>query len=127
MNFRSPLGTARGLGAAKSGTEHWMVQRLTSLAMLPLTLWFAWSLVCMASADYATFTAWLANPVTAVLLSAFCIMAFHHAQLGLQVVIEDYVGGGMRVASVAAVKLLAGLGAVSCVVSIVMIAVRHSA
>lgn len=127
MSFRSPLGTARGLGSAKSGTEHWMIQRLTSIAMLPLTLWFAWSLVCMAGADYTAFTAWLAEPVTAVLMSAFCIMAFHHAQLGLQVVIEDYVGGGMRVATVAAVKLLAGLGAVSCVVSVVMIAVGHSA
>ncbi len=125
MSYRSPLGTARGLGSAKSGTEHWMMQRLTSVAMLPLTLWFVWSLMCMAGADYATFTAWLANPAIAVLLSAFCIVLFYHAALGLQVVIEDYVGGGMRVASIAAVKLLSALGAIACVVSIVLIAVGH--
>ena len=127
MSFRSPLGTARGLGSAKSGTEHWMAQRLSSLAILPLTLWFVWSLMCMAGADYATFAAWLANPVVAILMSAFSIVLFYHAQLGLQVVIEDYVGGGLRVASIVAVKLLAGLGAIACVVSVVLVAVGHSA
>lgn len=125
MSFRSPLGTARGLGSAKAGTEHWMVQRLTAIALLPLTLWFVWSLLCMAGADYATFTAWLANPLIAVLMSAFSLMLFYHAALGLQVVIEDYVGGGMRIASIVAVKLLSALGAIACVISVVLIAVGH--
>ncbi len=125
MSFRSPLGTARGLGSAKAGTEHWMVQRLTAIALLPLTLWFVWSLLCMAGADYATFTAWLANPLIAVLMSAFSLMLFYHAALGLQVVVEDYVGGGMRIASIVAVKLLSALGAIACVISVVLIAVGH--
>ncbi len=125
MSFRSPLGTARGLGSAKAGTEHWMVQRLTAIALLPLTLWFVWSLLCMAGADYATFTAWLANPLIAVLMSAFSLMLFYHAALGLQVVIEDYVGGGMRIASIVAVKLLSALGAIACVISVVLVAVGH--
>ncbi len=125
MSFRSPLGAARGLGSAKSGTEHWMAQRLTAIALLPLTLWFVWSLLCMAGADYATFTAWLANPLIAVLMSAFSLMLFYHAALGLQVVIEDYVGGGARIAAIVAVKLLSALGAIACVISVVLVAVGH--
>jgi len=125
MSFRSPLGAARGLGSAKSGTGHWMAQRLTAIALLPLTLWFIWSLLCMAGADYATFTAWLANPLIAVLMSAFSLMLFYHAALGLQVVIEDYVGGGARIAAIVAVKLLSALGAIACVISVVLVAVGH--
>lgn len=123
MSYRSPLGTARGLGSAKSGTDHWMMQRLTALALVPLTLWFVWSLVCLAGADYASFTAWLGNPLAAVLMIGFCLVAFYHSALGLQVVIEDYVGGAMRVASIVAVKLLAALGAVATTVSVILVAV----
>lgn len=123
MSFRSPLGTARGLGSAKSGTEHWMFQRLTAIALLPLTLWFVWSLVCLAGASHQEFTAWLSNPVAAVLMIGFCLVAFYHAALGLQVVIEDYVGGAARVATIVAVKLLAALGAIATTVSVILVAV----
>jgi succinate dehydrogenase / fumarate reductase membrane anchor subunit len=91
MSLRSPLGRARGLGSAKDGVNHWVWQRLTALALVPLTLWFVISVLVYAGADYASVNAWIATPYVAVLLSLYLATLFHHSQLGLQVVIEDYV------------------------------------
>ena len=91
MSLRTPLSRARGLGSAKDGFHHWWVQRITSIALIPLTLWLVASLVGLAGADHATVTAWLAQPVVAVLMVLLVVAALHHAQLGLQVVYEDYI------------------------------------
>lgn len=91
MDIRSPLARARGLGAAHNGTHHWWIQRLTSIALAPLMLWVAYSFISLATADYATATAWLHHPINAILMLALVATLFHHMQLGLQVVIEDYV------------------------------------
>ena len=91
MSFRTPLGRVRGLGSAKEGTHHWWVQRLTAIALVPLTVWFVVSILMLVGADRAAIAEWLGNPVTAGLLVMLILAAFHHAQLGLQVVIEDYV------------------------------------
>ena len=99
------MGQARGLGSAKSGTEHWWMQRVTALALLPLCLWLVASLVCNAGADFATVSAWLAQPWTAVIMVLFIATMFYHSQLGLQVVIEDYVHGEFsRIASLVLMK-----------------------
>ncbi|MGB1556160.1 MAG: succinate dehydrogenase, hydrophobic membrane anchor protein [Oceanococcaceae bacterium] len=124
MSFRSPLGQARGLGSAKSGTGHFMAQRLTAMALIPLTLWFVWELLCHAGSSHEEFVAWIGQPLVAALMAMFCIALFHHAQLGLQVVIEDYVHGeGAKLLSLVLVKLAAALAAVTCVISILLIAV----
>jgi succinate dehydrogenase / fumarate reductase membrane anchor subunit len=91
MNFRAPLARARGLGSAKSGTHHWWMQRLTAVALVPLSLWFVASLVVLVTADYATVIAWLHSPLVAILCCALIVAIFYHGQLGLQVVVEDYV------------------------------------
>lgn len=95
MNARAPLrtrlGRVRGLGSAKDGVAHWWAQRLTALALVPLTFWLVAALAALAGADHATVAGWLRQPVAAVLMVALLAAAFHHAQLGLQVVIEDYV------------------------------------
>jgi succinate dehydrogenase / fumarate reductase membrane anchor subunit len=91
MSIRTPLARARGLGSAKSGTGHWWAQRLTAIALIPLVIWFAISVVVMAGADHEAVVAWIGNPLTAVLLVLLIVAVFHHAHLGLQVVIEDYV------------------------------------
>lgn len=96
MSLRSPLARARGLGAARNGTHHWWVQRLTAIALLPLLLWFAVSLASLATADHAAASAWLGRPINAILMLALIIALFHHVQLGLQVVIEDYIHGHAR-------------------------------
>ena len=91
MSLRSPLGRARGLGSAKEGVEHWWHQRLTALALIPLSLWFVASVAFMAGMDHATFIAWVGNPLVAVLLVLLIVALFYHLKLGVQVVIEDYV------------------------------------
>ena len=91
MSMRSPLGRARGLGSAKSGTQHWWAQRLTALALVPLTIWFVIAMVAATGSDYASARVFIGNPITAVMLILLIVATFHHAQLGLQVVIEDYV------------------------------------
>ena len=91
MNYRTPLARVRGLGSAKSGTRHWWLQRLTAIALVPLSLWFVAALISITGAEHAAVVAWLGSPVTAILASAFIVAVFYHAQLGVQVVIEDYV------------------------------------
>ena len=90
-DLRSPLGRALGLGSAKEGVEHWWSQRLSALALVPLSLWFVASVIGHLGADYATFRAWLADPISAVLMILAVGVTFHHTNAGVQVVIEDYV------------------------------------
>ena len=104
MSLRTPLGRVRGLGSAKDGTHHWWMQRVTAVALVPLTVWFVASLVALVGADYDTVVAWIGQPVVAVLLILFLFTGFWHLKLGLQVVIEDYVHSeGAKVASQMAV------------------------
>jgi succinate dehydrogenase / fumarate reductase membrane anchor subunit len=91
MSIRTPLAHARGLGSAKSGTGHWWAQRLTAVALIPLTVWFVVSIVILTGSGYDAALAWIGNPLTAVLLVLLIVGGFHHMQLGLQVVVEDYV------------------------------------
>ena len=122
-SVRTPLARVRGLGSAKAGVEHWWMQRLTALALVPLTLWFVYSLTALTGASHGTVALWLARPRNSVLMIMLVIAAFHHAQLGLQVVIEDYVHGeGTRLAALVAVKFLALLLAAGCIFGIVRVA-----
>ena len=91
MNLQSPLGKARGLGAAKSGTNHWWMQRLTAIGLIPLSIWFIIEILLAVGNDYNGAKEFIRNPFTAILLILFIVLTFHHAQLGLQVVVEDYV------------------------------------
>jgi succinate dehydrogenase / fumarate reductase, membrane anchor subunit len=89
--LRSPLGRVRGMGSAKSGTHHWWMQRVTSIALLPLTLWFVVSMISLAGASYLETLLWIAQPMNAVLMLVLIGLTFHHMASGLQVVVEDYV------------------------------------
>ena len=91
MSFRSPLGRVRGMGAAKEGVGHWWAQRLTALALIPLTLWIAASVAAMTGAGHSEVADWIASPLVAGLLILLIFATFYHSYLGLQVVIEDYV------------------------------------
>ncbi len=108
MTYRSPLGRARGLGSAKDGTAHWWAQRLTSLALVPLVAWFTVSMIAMVGAEHAAFVLWLKSPAVAVTMVLLITVAFHHGQLGLQVIIEDYIHGeGVKLVLLIAVKFAA--------------------
>ena len=91
MSFANPLRQVLGAGPARSGVHHWWVQRLTALALVPLAIWFAVSILCLRSLDHATVVAWLAQPWTALLLVLFVLTAAWHSRLGVQVIVEDYV------------------------------------
>jgi len=89
--LRTPLKNARGLGSAKDGTHHFVLQRITAVALIFLSLYVVWLIISLIGSDYASVRAAVANPANAVLLIAFVIATFWHAKLGLQVIIEDYV------------------------------------
>ena len=105
QHFRSALGRAIGLGSAKRGSQHWLVQRVTAVALVPLTLWFVASIVAHAGSDYRIFIAWLRTPFTSGVMILLLIALFHHIALGLQVVIEDYVHSDARFVAVIASQL----------------------
>lgn len=90
-DLRSPLSRVRHLGSAKEGTHHWWIERLTALALIPLVVWFAVSIVLLSGADYVAVRAWVGSPLSMVLLVLTIGLTFLHGQLGLQVVIEDYI------------------------------------
>lgn len=121
--LRNPLKTARGLGSAKDGTHHFVVQRVTAIALIGLSLYVLYLIVSWIGGDYASVRASVANPCNAVLLSAFVIAMFWHAKLGLQVVIEDYVvNHGLAIASQIAVVFVCALAALASVLAIIRIA-----
>ena len=121
--LRSPLGRARGLGAARSGFGHWWAERVTSVALVPLTLWFVYAVLHLSGRPRAEVAHFAANPVNAALLLALVLITFHHMQLGLQVVVEDYVHAERaKIASLLAIKGAALLLALACSVSVLKLA-----
>jgi succinate dehydrogenase / fumarate reductase membrane anchor subunit len=97
MSLRSPLGKALGTGSAKEGVHHWWSQRLTSIALVPLAIWFVVSLLSLPAFDHATVVAWMGQIWTALLLILFVLVATWHSQLGVRIVVEDYVhAAGMK-------------------------------
>ncbi len=94
-DLRTPLSRVKGLGSAKEGTGHFWHMRLTSLLLVPLVLWLGFSLAAMP-VDHATLVDWIAQPLVTVGLTLLIIVVFYHAQLGLQVIIEDYISSHAR-------------------------------
>jgi succinate dehydrogenase / fumarate reductase membrane anchor subunit len=103
--MRSSLARAIGLGSAKEGAGPWWAERVSAVALVPMTLWFAASIIAHTGSDYATFVAWMRTPFAATLMILLLIALFHHTALGLQVVIEDYVHSGAKFAGIVAVRL----------------------
>jgi succinate dehydrogenase / fumarate reductase, membrane anchor subunit len=124
-SLRSPLGQVRGLGSAKEGVHHWWAQRFTAVALVPLSIWLVASIVQLSGAGYEGFVAWFANPIHATVMILLLAAIFHHAQLGVQVVVEDYVSShGPRIVINMLVKFLCyGLAALS-IVSILVVAFK---
>jgi succinate dehydrogenase / fumarate reductase membrane anchor subunit len=122
-DLRNPLQKAHGLGSAKAGVGHWWMQRLTAVALVFLGIWFVIMLLLCMRADFATVHAVLAQPWNAVLMIAFTTAMFWHAQLGLQVVIEDYVHTRwVEVTLLVLVRLLATLFALGCALAVLRVA-----
>jgi succinate dehydrogenase / fumarate reductase membrane anchor subunit len=91
MSLRAALGEVLGRGSAKEGVHHWWLQRVTSVALVPLSIGFVVSLLALPALDYATLIAWMRQGGTALGLVLFVLVAARHSHLGVRVVIEDYV------------------------------------
>jgi succinate dehydrogenase / fumarate reductase membrane anchor subunit len=125
MSLKSPLGRVLGLGSAGTGTEHWLGQRLSAVAMVPLTLWFAISLLTLPSLDFYSVTAWVAAPLNAVLLILLVLALVYHSSLGTQVVAEDYLRAPWPRITVLTVLRLLHVGlAVAGIFAVFLIATR---
>jgi succinate dehydrogenase / fumarate reductase membrane anchor subunit len=125
MSLRSPIGRVLGLGSAKEGVQHWWLQRLTSVALVPLSIWFAVSLLTLPSLDYATVRAWMSQSSTALLLIVFVVVAAWHSKLGVQVVVEDYVhDAGARTLTLVSLTFVHVLLAAAGVFSVLKVALR---
>ncbi len=121
--IKSPLARARGLGSAKEGAEHWMGQRITAIANIPLVLWLVYSIVGLKGASHGEFTNWLENPINAILMILMILSVFYHARLGAQVVTEDYVHHeGLKFLKLIGQKLFFYGAGVACIFSILKIA-----
>lgn len=123
MSLRDPLARARGLGSAKDGVGHWWLQRTTAVALMLLTPWFVWFALGMIGGDQIAARERIAQPLDACLLSAFVLALLWHAQLGLQVVIEDYVHGWQEIALQVASKFAYAFAAIAALLAIARIVV----
>ena len=122
--MRSMLGQVRGLGTAKSGTATWWAERVTAIALVPLTLWFVWSAVRLSGQPRAEVVVWASRPFVATLLAALVLTTFHHMQLGLQAVIEDYVHAERtRLLSLLAMKAVTVLLGLMALIAVLRLAV----
>lgn len=123
MSYRSPLARARGLGSAKEGVGHWWMQRITSVALVPLMAWLVVALALLGRADYATVSGWVAQPVVAILSVVLIPTLFYHSSLGVRVVVEDYVDTEwLRIAVIAIVNFANVLLAVTSIFAVLKIA-----
>jgi len=122
-NLRTPLGSVSGLGSAKSGVHHWWVQRLSSIALVPLAIWFTVSILSLPTLDHVTIISWMAQSWTALLLIVFVLVATYHSQLGVRVVVEDYVHNtGMKTLTLVILTFAHALLAVAGVFAILKVA-----
>lgn len=124
MEFKTPLANARGLGSAKSGTTHWWMQRVTAVALVPLSFWLIIFIQQLFHATYTEITEWLISPINFSMLLAWAFAGFYHAALGLQVVIEDYLNPEwLKIVLIWVVKLTFFGAAIAALVFVIRIAI----
>lgn len=123
MSLRSPLAHARGLGSAKDGTHHFWVQRVSAVALIPLSLWFVFSVAQLAGGDYGAVRHFVHAPSVAVTLVLFISAALYHSMLGVQVVIEDYIAGeGTKIVTLLLMKFAHAIVAAAAVFAVLKVA-----
>jgi succinate dehydrogenase / fumarate reductase, membrane anchor subunit len=107
MSLRSPLSRVLGMGSAKDGTSHWWAQRVTAIALVPLTLWLAFSLLALPDLYFETVRTWLSVPISGFLAVLLVAVLSYHSYLGTQVIVEDYVAAaGSKVLILLLLKFL---------------------
>lgn len=125
MSLRSPLGRVLGMGSAKDGTGHWWAQRVSAVALIPLSLWFVFSLLMLPDLDYATVRTWLSLPVSGFLAVLLLWVLTYHSYLGTTEVVEDYVhSAGMKLLSLLLLRFLYVLVCGAGIFAILRVALR---
>jgi succinate dehydrogenase / fumarate reductase membrane anchor subunit len=122
MSLRSPLGKVLGTGSAKEGVHHWWSQRLTSIALVPLSIWFVVSLLSLGSFEHVAVITWMAQSWTALLLVLFILVATWHSQLGVRVVVEDYVHGGSKTLTLVLITFIHAVAAAAGIFAVLKVA-----
>jgi succinate dehydrogenase / fumarate reductase membrane anchor subunit len=121
--YRTDLSRARGLGAAGHGVGHWISERVTAIALIPLVIWAVYAALALAAGDYQTAVDWLGSPVNAVLLVLLLLVGFWHMHAGLRVVVEDYIDGALTRSALLLVNLfVCVLGAAIAIFSVAKVA-----
>lgn len=127
-SYRTPLSRARGLGAAHHGATHWIGERVSAIALIPLTLWAAFGVLRLSGGDYGAAVAWVGDPLNAVLMVLTLAIAFWHMHAGLRVVIEDYIHITMNKSALLILNLfVCGLSAALAIFSILKVALGGAA
>ncbi len=122
MNYQTPLARARGLGSARQGSQDWWQQRVSAVALAPLSLWMAVNLSLLPDTTYAEVIHWMSLPWNTILLLSFILLTLYHAMMGLQVVIEDYVHNDwMKIIGMLGIKILTAFLALSTAFSVLRI------
>ena len=128
MGNGTSIGRVRGLGSAKDGAHHWLVQRFTAIGNLILGVWLAASLALLPDYSYGTVAEWLSSPIPAAAMVLLVVSTFWHARLGLQVLVEDYVHeAGLKFGAIAILNLFAIAGAVFGVFCVARLALGGAA
>ncbi len=117
----TPLPANQGLQSATKGSRHWWLQRLTAIALVPLSLYFAFAVAMLGNAGYDTVLAWLQSPLIVMFLIFFIAITFYHAQLGLQVIVDDYIRGWARTALLVLINILCIIFAIAGIVALLTI------
>ena len=122
MGAGTELGRVRGLGAAQEGAHHWWLQRVTAVSNIVLLLWFVFSLATLPSLDHSSVVLWLRQPVAAIPMLLLIVSVFWHFRLGVQVMLEDYVGGHKRVLAMLALNFYVLAGGAAAIFAVLKIA-----
>ena len=123
---RSPLSRARGYGSAKEGVHTFLAERISAVALVPLTLWFVFSVARLPAASYGAVKHWVAAPSVAVTLVLFLGALFYHSSLGVKVVVEDYIAGeGKKLALLLVVKFVHAVLAAAGIFAVLKIALGN--
>ena len=128
VSYRTPLGRARGLGSAKEGAGHWLSERVSAIALVPLVLWAVYGVLRLAAGDYGFAVHWIQDPLNATLVVITIAVSFWHMHAGLRVVVEDYIHKALSKSALLLLNLfVCGLAGALAVLSILKVALGAAA
>ena len=123
VSYRTPLGQARGLGSAKHGASHWVAEKVSAIALVPLVVWMVYAVLQLAAGDYGFAVHWIQSPLNATLVVLTLAISFWHMHAGLRVVVEDYIHKTLTKSALLLINLfVCGLAGALAIFSILKVA-----